>query len=65
MAALFLNKCHDELHGAAARLAQDQNILRLPQRLVAWYLLSTCDAGVNGTSPFLALIYKVRHHTEP
>lgn len=41
-------------------VAQDATILRLPQRIAAWFLLSLCDACVNGTSPFLPLLAEVR-----
>ncbi|PNH11425.1 hypothetical protein TSOC_001833, partial [Tetrabaena socialis] len=48
---------------AAVLLLEDPTILRLPQRISAWFLLSLCDAGANSPSPFLCLIAKAASNT--
>lgn len=44
---------------------QDATILRVPQRIAAWFLLSTSTQGLDGTSPFLSFLVKVRHQPAP
>ncbi|GLC75329.1 hypothetical protein PLESTF_001624500 [Pleodorina starrii] len=48
---------------AAVLLLEDPTLLRLPQRLAAWFLLSLCDVGVNGVSPFVPFIAKAVGNT--
>ncbi|GLI63956.1 hypothetical protein VaNZ11_007122 [Volvox africanus] len=48
---------------AAVLLLEDPTILRLPQRLAAWFLLSLCDVGVNGASPFVSFLAKAVGNT--
>ncbi|GIL94548.1 hypothetical protein Vretimale_777, partial [Volvox reticuliferus] len=48
---------------AAVLLLEDPTILRLPQRLAAWFLLSLCDVGVNGASPFVSFLAKAAGNT--
>ncbi|KAG2449702.1 hypothetical protein HYH02_005230 [Chlamydomonas schloesseri] len=43
---------------ATVLLLEDPTVLRLPQRLSAWFLLSLCDSGVDGASPFLPCLAK-------
>ncbi|KXZ46530.1 hypothetical protein GPECTOR_43g967 [Gonium pectorale] len=43
---------------AALLLLEDPTVLRLSQRLAAWFLLAICDSGPNGASPFAALLAK-------
>ncbi|KAG2428670.1 hypothetical protein HXX76_011375 [Chlamydomonas incerta] len=48
---------------ATVLLLEDPTVLRLPQRLSAWFLLSLCDSGVDGASPFLTCLAKAAGST--
>ncbi|GFR42545.1 hypothetical protein Agub_g3452 [Astrephomene gubernaculifera] len=43
---------------AVVLLLEDPTVLRLPQRIASWFLLSIRDAGANSASPFLPLLDK-------